>query len=247
MEIYQIDEARETQDGELVFTHANIILRGPNDEFFYATVKDRASASFSVDVSTLQVTPILSDNIWPQYLPHLSVAPSPPPPNSYVKELGELFYDDTAATQQLVSLILHETNICEILKKHPHPNVATYLGCVVQDDKIKGLCFTRYAMTLKERLKMETPFDRQRCIEEVENGIRHLHSLGLVHNDIHPSNIMLDEADHAVIIDFDSCQHEGDKLGNKAGTKEWSNVRATHARRENDFFSLAKVKEHLQL
>lgn len=30
-------------------------------------------------------------------------------------------------------------------------------------------------------------------LEGIENGIRHLHSLGPVHNDINPSNIMLDK------------------------------------------------------
>ena len=47
-------------------------------------------------------------------------------------------------------------------------------------------------------------------LERVESGIRHLHSLGLIHNDINPSNIMLDG--EIPIIDFGSCQREGESL-----------------------------------
>ncbi|CAK7269261.1 hypothetical protein SEPCBS119000_003479 [Sporothrix epigloea] len=236
----------EPKDDEYVFDHSKIILRGPNDEYFYATTEEPMYKSSSIDLDKLEIFPISSD-IWPRYSPHLSLAPNPPPPNSYVKKPNFVNYDENTSPQKIGDLILQEADICEILKKHPHPNVATYMGCVVQDDKIKGLCFARYAKTLSERLEMKTPFDKQRCLEEIESGIRHLHSLGLVHNDINPANIMLDDADRAVIIDFDSCQHEGEELGKKAGAISWSIEDATHARHENDFFGVSKLKEHLQL
>ena len=43
-----------------------------------------------------------------------------------------------------------------------------------------------------------------------QNGLDHLHNLGLNHNDINPANIMLDKEDVPIIIDFNSCQREGD-------------------------------------
>jgi tRNA A-37 threonylcarbamoyl transferase component Bud32 len=46
-----------------------------------------------------------------------------------------------------------------------------------------------------------------------------MHSVGLVHNFLHLSNIMMDE-ETSIIIDFDSCQREGEKLGAKAGNFE---------------------------
>jgi serine/threonine protein kinase len=36
----------------------------------------------------------------------------------------------------------------------------------------------------------------------IEAGIRHLHHLGRIHNDINPANIMISEDDPPVIIDF---------------------------------------------
>ncbi|KAG6245556.1 hypothetical protein E4U23_005282 [Claviceps purpurea] len=61
-------------------------------------------------------------------------------------------------------------------------------------------------MTLRERLRMNesTSFDKDLCLEGIERDVRHLHSLGIVHNDISPANIMFDELDRPVIIDFDS-------------------------------------------
>ena len=70
-------------------------------------------------------------------------------------------------------------------------------------------------------LKDGTPFDRGHCSRGIEAGVRHMHKLGLVHNDLNPSNIMMD-GDNPVIIDCDSCKREGDELGSKAGTDGWT-------------------------
>lgn len=53
----------------------------------------------------------------------------------------------------------------------------------------------------------------------VERGIRHLPGLGWVHNDINPSNIMLD-GDEGVVIDFGLCSRVGESL--RGG---WAHVR----------------------
>jgi serine/threonine protein kinase len=71
-----------------------------------------------------------------------------------------------------------------------------------------------------------------------------MHKLGLVHNDLNPSNIMMD-GDNPVIIDFDSCKREGDELGSKAGTDGWTLDGQDHAMRENDLYSLSKIRAAL--
>ncbi|KAH6974949.1 kinase-like domain-containing protein, partial [Ilyonectria sp. MPI-CAGE-AT-0026] len=125
-----------------------------------------------------------------------------------------------------------EVKVCELLREHAHPNIATYIGFIMQGDSIRGLCFA-------------TLFDKDLCLQGIESGIRHMHSLGLVHNDINPSNIMIDSADRPVIIDFGSCKQEGEKLGVKAGTWGWSIEGAEYALRENDFFGLSGLKTYL--
>lgn len=102
-----------------------------------------------------------------------------------------------------------EVEACEVLRQHPHPNIAQYLGVVVKGGRVGGLVFDRYSVTLEELLEQQTPFDRERCLREIEDRIRHMHSLGLVHNDLNPANVMLDNDGKAVIIDFDSCKRDG--------------------------------------
>ncbi len=54
-------------------------------------------------------------------------------------------------------------------------------------------------------------------LDGVLGGIHHLHSLGLVYNDITPANIMVEEDGTWVIIDFDSCWHVGEVLREHGG------------------------------
>jgi hypothetical protein len=53
---------------------------------------------------------------------------------------------------------------------------------------------------------------------------------------------MFSEDDIPVIIDFDSCRREGEKLL-KAGTWGWSDEIAIVADRANDYYGLRKIKE----
>lgn len=101
-------------------------------------------------------------------------------------------------------------------------------------------------MTLSAKVRSGDPFNREACLHGIEDGVEHLHRLGLVHNDLKPSNIMVDgDGATPVIIDFDSCRREGEKLGLKWGTRGWAKEGITHANRENDLYGLAKIKEFL--
>ncbi|CDF37012.1 unnamed protein product [Chondrus crispus] len=80
-------------------------------------------------------------------------------------------------------------------------------------------------------------------LEGVQEGILHLHSLRLCHNDINPSNIMISEENTAVIIDFDSCRPEGEPLGDKSGTEGWADSSATLSLPGNDQYSFERVRD----
>lgn len=71
-----------------------------------------------------------------------------------------------------------------------------------------------------------------------------MHQLGLIHNDLNPTNIMMD-GDTPVVIDFDSCKREGDRLGSKVGTPGWALEDEKYARWANDLHSLEKMREAL--
>jgi hypothetical protein len=81
--------------------------------------------------------------------------------------------------------------------------MADYNGCQIRDGRIIGSCLVKHPETIHYRLNphkiSEGRFryttakhplkDREGFLSGGESGIRHLHSLDLVHNDINPSNI----------------------------------------------------------
>ncbi len=244
MKICEQNEAYTEEDGDLRFSHTKVILREGN-QYYYAITDRRYSSTSEVDPSELDIVPIPASQIWPPFPIDFTRAPEPLPQNCYVKRPSLLHYNETRASTELSDLLLNEAQTCEILRKSPHPNIARYLGCIVNDDKITGLCFVKYGMTLSERVHKDArPFDGDLCLKRIEEGVQHLHNLSLIHNDINPTNIVMDE-DIPIIIDFDSCRREGDKLGFKAGTRGWTDEGFKFARRENDQYGLLKLQDLL--
>ncbi|KAI1352324.1 kinase-like domain-containing protein [Xylaria sp. FL0043] len=242
MEICEKGEIFIEKDDDLVFDHTKIILR-TDGEYFYAKTNQRIFRS-SIDINGLATIRIPADNVWPLADPEFTRAPDPLPSTAYVKRPSLLYYENASNNPDYACQILTEVKTCEVLRKHPHHNIVQYLGCIVKDGRIKGLAFAKYSITLSQMLKDGTRFNRSRCLHGIQAGVSHMHKLGLVHNDLNPSNIMMDE-DNPVIIDFDSCKREGDKLGSKGGTYGWTLDGEDYARRENDFYSLEKIRAAL--
>ncbi|CCE31335.1 uncharacterized protein CPUR_05186 [Claviceps purpurea 20.1] len=247
MEVNEFAEFFVPIDGEDEFYLTRIILRGPNEDFYYAETKDRFHTSSEIDIDSLEKISIDTDKCWPRYSARLLRAPSPVPPDSYVKEAEFLYYNiDTKATR-LRNLAAHEIEAFELLRQHPHPNIVEYRGCVVSDGRISGICLAKLEMSLYERMQDSTPFDKDLFLEGIERGIRHLHSLGIVHNDINPATIMLDKLDRPVIIDLDTWQQNGQELDMKKGTPDWSinGSKYDYALFEKDIFGLSKIREFI--
>lgn len=125
-----------------------------------------------------------------------------------------------------------EVGIYEVLRKNPHPNITTYYGYRESRGRVSGLCFKRYISTLLETVNPQYLSKRaflsstrelvresmKSCLDRIWVAITHLHSLGIVHNDINPANIMVDEDGTFILIDFNSCQYIGERL-HTTGTK----------------------------
>ncbi|KAG6201916.1 hypothetical protein E4U35_005561 [Claviceps purpurea] len=240
------------EDGKADIGFTKIIIRGPHQDHYYATTQDRFFESSEIDLDKLNKIPIDTDTIWPRYSARFLRAPSPVPQDSHVKETNICFYElcpEGKEEKPFRDLLLHEIEGYELLRRHPHPNIVEYRGCVVQDGHITGICLAKYKMNLDERMADSTPFDKDLFLEGIERGIRHLHSLGIVHNDLSPDNVMLDEQDRPIIIDFDSWGRDGQKFAPdmKKGALEWSINGSSYeyARFENDIFSLSKLREFL--
>ncbi|PSR75071.1 hypothetical protein BD289DRAFT_464087 [Coniella lustricola] len=132
-----------------------------------------------------------------------------------------LCYGDTNASFKLAEQILNEAEV---------------------HGRIRGLCFVKYPLSLFEQIQKKMPLNIRFCVQEIKKGVAHLHRLGLIHNNLNPSNIMMDAA-KPVIIDFDSCKQVGKKLGLKAGTIGWEKPGITTAEPENDDYSIARLEE----
>lgn len=143
-----------------------------------------------------------------------------------------------------------EIEICEVLRKHPHPNIATYYGCHANNGRASGLYFKRYEATLLEivnpqRLNKRGFLSSSRIVEHslerqldiLEEGLHHLHPLGLIHNDITPANVMREKDTGAlVLVDFGSCRRVGESLWATLGkrTPEWHDPGIEFSLVEND-------------
>lgn len=113
-----------------------------------------------------------------------------------------------------------------------------------ESNRAVALCGQIYQDTLTDR--MRSPVERRvalQWLEEMRTGILHLHCLGLCHNELNHSNVMITKDNTAVIIDFDSCRPQGEPLGDKSGTEGWADNSAKLFQPSNDLFSFELVKD----
>ncbi|KAF8574777.1 kinase-like protein, partial [Ramaria rubella] len=160
--------------------------------------------------------------------------------NIFVKRPGLMNYDPNNSLSVL-SHLEREINMLEILSKNPHKNIVKYLGVLIEDDRVVGICLEKCKISLKDCIKQKVKIHKNKLLNDIESGIRHMHSLGYIHDDINPNNIMIDNFGDTKIIDFDSSKKISHPRRGKSGTEGWTND-SDIALEENDFFSLQKVK-----
>ncbi|KAG8674185.1 hypothetical protein FPOAC2_00170 [Fusarium poae] len=238
MEIYQwfdLDDLVNLDFSQLDLT--GLILEEIPDKVALAMAD-----SFAIE--SIKAIPIPVENICPRFTSSLTAAPERIMDNNCFFKYARLDRKAAEPNNRIKQIVLMEAKACEVLMKHPHPNVAKYWGCYVVDGRIRALCYQKYIMTLKQRKKTGIPLNVPKCLRGIRDGICHMHSLGLIHNDINPNNIMIDEFDNPVIIDFDSCTCQGEKVV-KGWTRNWCMEGAELSSPENDFYGLRKIEEYL--
>ncbi|KXS96620.1 hypothetical protein AC578_10432 [Pseudocercospora eumusae] len=206
---------------------------------------ERADEMDDADVlQYLETVP--AENIFPLMPEDLAVAPPFDASKHYLKA-PQFTYDDRAAGNTFVAdCLLHEAAVLERLMKHPHSSILTYYGCVVRDRRITHLALKRYPQTLPElEVTALSGTERQILHDQIEDGIIHLHSLGLAHNDINPDNICIDADGRAVIVDFDSCLPFGEAL--MKGVSGAAGDKIPLSDPENDFKGLRDIELFLHL
>ncbi|KAL3469909.1 hypothetical protein BJX99DRAFT_240409 [Aspergillus californicus] len=248
MKYHSMTERWDFEGSSPKFLYTHVIFQ-EGDEYFSAQLPDRFK--HPKDLAVTEETclrKIPQDHIWPlleeeeeEEEDKITICPDPEGPDVYIKRPRLTGYDGSAS---LSSYLLREARICEILKNHAHENIACYLGCVVKNSRITGLCFRKYAETLADRLRDGRSVD-DGCFRQIQAGINHIHALNLAHNDIHSDNIMFADrdGDAAVIIDFDSCALRGCPLPEKRGQMPEGVCTAEFG---NDDFGLRVVLEEVK-
>ncbi|KAK2055767.1 serine/threonine-protein kinase [Colletotrichum caudatum] len=259
VEILDMTEAFEEDDGEYKFA-GTLIVYTDGKTIYHGVSKDRGLVASELSISQLTNKIRIPTTAYsPAFPPTYTQAPDPLPPNTYIKKPSLLSYDRIhrgTLPNNIADNVLAEVQICELLEHNPHPNIARYLGCQVLDGRIMGICFQRYEKTLIEAFNPQSLMKRRfmttrqdlgnysQQLDAIEAGIRHLHSLGLVHNDLNPSNIMIIE-DTWAIIDFGSCRHIGASLDGVGRTYEWYDEAVQTSLPQNDLDALREIRTWL--
>jgi hypothetical protein len=253
MEILKTAECFPLDPKQSIFT---IIVLKRTDQIYTARFDGRCISKTRITHEDLKnIVELDKTAFQPQYQDKFTRAQ--PSDHFYIKRPNLLSYYPTNSTNKvrIAEEVLQEVQVCESLRLQPHPNIAEYTGCEVQDGKISGICFKQYNQSLQQRLNPghlnKRAFARSVCLDEkwcniiaegIKNGLDHVHALGLVHNDITPSNIMLDERDTPIIIDFGSCRRDGECLEGVGRTYEWCDDKIQIASPSNDLDALAEMR-----
>jgi serine/threonine protein kinase len=114
----------------------------------------------------------------------------------------KLVKDDYARDETFRRRFYREARIAQTVK---HPNVVP----VLTTGEHEGLPYMAQrfipGMSLDEKLKRDGPLDVQTAVRvctDVAAGLEALWAAGMVHRDVKPANILLDESGHCYITDF---------------------------------------------
>lgn len=249
--------AQEPEPGteNVLYTTFGKIERG-EDRFYYGQIfKREQDISFPEFTRTLKQIP--DGDIYPALATHSDIrvaqVPDPFPDHIHLKRPSIQCYDDFKA-QDKTSLIsnhfLQEIYVLEALSEAPHPGIVKYYGCRVRRGWITGIALEHYWKDLKRYVQARKgpPIDEEPFLAALESAIRHLHTCGFAHNDVKPSNILLNEERMPILVDFNSCQPIGKELNNCRGSPGWSDPEDPWDTSEiwHDWFGVEKIREWLK-
>lgn len=253
-EVPQVDSVRDLhplcevfsfENGHQVFSRSTFALVTGDYRVYFGQAPIRKKALSPKDIKE-RLKHVPDEEVYPEAPSHITVVSIPINGNVYVKGPKLTIYDDVEGTGLLPKLLLQEAEILEILARRQHPNLIRYHGCIVERGRMVGLVLDRHPTTLECRLEDGAQsFNAKFCMNCIASAIEHLHSLGLAHNDLTPMNIMVDEYDAPIIVDFGSCRPFGEDLIT-AGTPGWVDEDFVTSEQRHDEIALRKIKTWLE-
>ncbi|KAI3317709.1 hypothetical protein HD806DRAFT_550228 [Xylariaceae sp. AK1471] len=91
---------------------------------------------------------IPEDAYSPLTLPESTIAPLLPAGRCYLKQ-RDLF--SLIVSSDLPSPVLQELIVCELIRRHPYLNIATYYGCQSVNGRVTRMFFERYLINLLDK------------------------------------------------------------------------------------------------
>ncbi|KAK5686626.1 hypothetical protein LTS10_002747 [Elasticomyces elasticus] len=154
--------------------------------------------------------PLPDEQLYPMAPPGLDVHEHKDTDGRYIKRANLVGSEDAEVAKILPMIVLEKAKILHSLEQRPHPNLVGFYGCILKDNRIAGLVLEKYPRTLEQYFHQDhsdfNHFKAQTLMEGLRAGVKHLHSLGLAHNDLKPMNVALEEKGNLVIIDLGSCR-----------------------------------------
>lgn len=115
----------------------------------------------------------------------------------YIKRPSLLTYETSDPLELVRDIFLGEAEIMGQVSSINHKNIIRYHGCQVRDGRLTGIVLERHKCSLFEYFlwgwDKDAALDSRRFMEELESAVSHLHQAGLAHNDLKPSNILLNK------------------------------------------------------
>ena len=247
-------EAFDVNTHEFMYTAFTLI--DEDDIFYYGQLNiAKLEITFEQFTSALQRLP--DEDILPEVPSDatLTVAPDKLELGKdayYIKRPRVTEYEDYKNDDclSIISLLLlEEAQALQLASLGPHPGIIRYHGCHVRRGRITGLVLDRHEYDLKGYLRENVGhIDKEVFMAALESAVRHLHSMGLAHNDINPRNILINAAGMPVLVDFGSCRKVGEKLGSTRGTPGWVEgpmEEYTTSEERHDTFAIGKIRDWL--
>lgn len=244
-DLHPLCEVFSSENGHQIFLRSTFAFVTGDYRVYFGQAPIRKKELSPEDIKE-RLKRVPDEDVFPEAQSHITTVSIPVTGNVYIKGPKLTIYDDVEGTGLLSKLLLQEAEILELLTRNQHPNLIRYHGCIVERGRIIGLVLDRYSTTLENRLEDGAPrFDAKPCMNCLTSAVEHLHSLGLAHNDLTPMNIMVDEYDTPIIVDFGSCRPFGKDLIT-AGTPGWVDEEFVTSDQRHDKIALRKIETWLE-
>lgn len=242
---FSLREVWAERDGELVFDYTSVSAYVDGSAYVGKLLFPPNEVD-EVDVLSC-LEPVPTECIHPKFRDGVTLVPVFHPTKHYLKAPSFTYHDCRPGKTFVADCVLNEVSILERLKLHPHPNIGSYLGCLVKDGRITHICLEKYPTSLVS--ESENGFDeaqRERIFTGIRAGITHLHSLDLAHNDIGPENVCIDAGGEPIIVDFDACRPFGEKLMKGIGAACSFGEGSPASNKDNDLvYGLTAIEDFL--